>query len=134
MSAQDASHVLGALLLDVNAIEEDFVVRESFYFDLLEPGYVPSAEPGGYIVVCHLWEVTEDRPAITDAELLSCSEQHVHDLRLKSTKIGLPGWEGELGSPAENLAWFVDNGFYIFAKFDGKRPPANATQDFPASP
>lgn len=100
-----------------------FVVRESFYFDLVEPGDVPSAEPGGYIVVCHLWEVTEDRPAITDPELLACAEQHARDLGLKSTKIGLPGWEGELGTPAENLAWFVGNGFYTFAKIDGKGLP-----------
>lgn len=98
-------------------------MMEGFYFELVEPADIPSDESGRYIVVRHLWDVTVGRPSITDPQILDSAEKLAHALEMVNTDIGLPGWEGQLESPADSLAWFVENGFYVFEVLDGKGLP-----------
>ncbi|WP_324091253.1 hypothetical protein [Glutamicibacter sp.] len=89
-------------------------MADGFYFDLVDYSDVNDVSTGRYVVVRHLWEITEDRPAVNDSNVLSQATTHVEALGMKPTVVGLPGWQGSVDNPAASLAWFFDNGFYVF--------------------
>lgn len=60
---------------------------------------------------------------MTDPSVLDQANSRARELNLESANVGVPGWEGELVRPVEDLAWFAEMGFYIFDVLDGKGVP-----------
>lgn len=94
-------------------------MKDGFYFDLVDYSDVIDDSAGMYIVVRHLWEITDSMPEVKDSIILNEANTRVCSLGMKPTVIGLPGWQGRLDNPAASLAWFFDNGFYVFETYDG---------------
>jgi len=93
---------------------ENGTMNDGFYFDLVDYSEVVNNTAGMYIVVCHLWEITDNKPEVKDSIILDEARTRVHALGMETTFIGLPGWQGRLNNPGVSLAWFFNNGFYVF--------------------
>ncbi len=93
---------------------ENGSMKDGFYFDLVDYSDVIHDSAGLYIVVCHLWEITDSMPEVKDPHILDEATTRVQALGMERSVIGLPGWQGRLDNPATSLAWFFNNGFYVF--------------------
>lgn len=93
------------------------------YYELVEPEDLSHLEEGRYAILRRLWGATEDPPGVDEPGVLDQAEKRSGELNMTTVDVGVPGWEGELATPAVDLAWFAERGFFIFDVLDGKGDP-----------
>ncbi|GAA3329439.1 hypothetical protein [Paeniglutamicibacter sulfureus] len=98
---------------------------EGYYYEPVEPADLPTNKAGRYAILHRLWDVSEGNAGVTDSRVLDQANRRACELNLESANVGVPGWEGELARPAEDLAWFAEKGFFIFDVLDGKGDPGH---------
>lgn len=89
-------------------------MKDGFYFDLVACSDVRDDAAGTYLIVHHLWEITDSNPEVNDSNILEEATTRAQTLGMERTLVGLPGWQGTLENPVASLTWFFDNGFYVF--------------------
>ena len=93
------------------------------YYELVDPEDVSTLKAGRYAILRRLWDAMEDPASVAEPGVLDQAEKRTSELNLVTVDVGVPGWEGELATPAIDLAWFVEKGFFIFDVVDGKGDP-----------
>lgn len=100
-----------------------FRMTDKYYYEPIEAADLPALEAGRYAILHRLWDAVENPAGVTEPGVLDRAERHASELKMASVDVGVPGWQGELASPAVDLAWFAEKGFSIFAVLDGKGDP-----------
>jgi hypothetical protein len=100
-----------------------FRMTDNYYYELIEAHDLPALEAGRYAILHRLWDSVDNPAGVTDPGVLNQAERRTIELRMEAVDVGVPGWEGELASPAVDLVWFAEKGFSIFDVLDGKGDP-----------
>lgn len=95
-------------------------MTDKYYYELIEAEDLPTLDSGRYAILHRLWDTVENPAGVTKPGVFEQAEGRTGDLEMESVDVGVPGWEGELASPAVDLVWFAEKGFAIFAVLDGK--------------
>lgn len=96
------------------------------YYELVDPEDVSTLEAGRYTILRRLWDAIEDPASVAEPGVLDQAEKRTSELNMLTVDVGVPGWEGELATPAKALAWFAEKGFFIFDVLDGKGDPGHS--------